>query len=151
MHGLLAAGTTIFPQAVGQGSTWNPMLLQKMGKAIADEASSCGVDQALSPLFDIISDARYGRSEECFSEDLFLAGQLGSAFVTGMQGDPTVTRKYLAFDKIMCAAKHFAAYSIPFAGVNLAPADIGERELRTMFLTPFKEAVIKASIYAVLK
>jgi len=150
LHGQLAAGTTIFPQAIAQGSTWNPELIEKMGKVIAYEASTSGVDQALSPLFDIIRDARYGRNEECFSEDPYLTGQLGSAFVTGMQGDPLETKNRIAFDKVMCTAKHFAAYSKPLAGINLAPADIGERELRTMFLPSFKEAVTKANIYAVM-
>lgn len=150
LHGQLAAGTTIFPQAIAQGSTWNPELIEKMGKVIAYEASTSGVDQALSPLFDIIRDARYGRNEECFSEDPYLTGQLGAAFVIGMQGNPLETKNHIAFDKVMCTAKHFAAYSKPLAGINLAPADIGERELRTMFLPSFKEAVTKANIYAVM-
>jgi beta-glucosidase len=50
----------------------------------------------------------------------------------------------------MCTAKHFAAYSIPVAGINLAPASIGERELRSMFLVPFKDVVQKANIYSVM-
>ena len=150
LHGQLAAGATIFPQAIAQGSTWNPGLIGQMGKVIAYEASSSGVDQALSPLFDLIRDARYGRVEECFAEDPYLVGQLGSAFVRGMQGEPSQTVKGIGADHVMCTAKHFAAYSKPLAGVNLAPADIGERELRSMFLPPFKEAVQQANIYAVM-
>ncbi len=150
LHGQLAAGATVFPQAIAQGSTWNPALIEQMGNVIAYEASTSGVDQALSPLFDLIRDARYGRVEECFSEDPYLVGQLGSAFVRGMQGDPAQTIYSIADGKVMCTAKHFAAYSKPLAGINLAPADIGERELRSMFLPPFKEAVQKANIYAVM-
>ncbi|NVM67295.1 beta-glucosidase [Mucilaginibacter sp. SG538B] len=150
LHGQLAAGATTFPQAIAQGSTWNPTLIQKMGAAIAYEASTSGVDQALSPLFDLIRDARYGRVEECFAEDPYLTGQLGSAFVRGMQGDPAQTRNAFAWDKVLCTGKHFAAYSKPLAGINLAPADIGERELRSMFLPPFREAVQEANIAAVM-
>lgn len=150
LHGQLAAGTTIFPQAIAQGSTWNPALIKEMGAAIADEASASGVDQALSPLFDLIRDPRYGRVEECYAEDPYLVGQLGVAFVTGMQGDPASTINSIAPGKVMCTAKHFAAYSIPIAGVNLAPAEVGERELRTMFLAPFRDAVQKANIYAIM-
>ena len=150
LHGQLAAGATIFPQAIAQGSTWNPGLIGQMGKVIAYEASSSGVDQALSPLFDLIRDARYGRVEECFAEDPYLVGQLGAAFVRGMQGEPSQTVNGIGADHVMCTAKHFAAYSKPLAGVNLAPADIGERELRSMFLPPFKEAVQQANIYAVM-
>lgn len=150
LHGQLAAGTTIFPQAIAQGSTWNPALIEQMGKVIAYEASSSGVDEALSPLFDLIRDARYGRVEECFAEDPYLVGQLGSAFVKGMQGDPAQTRVGIAANSVLCTGKHFAAYSKPIGGVNLAPADIGERELRSMFLPPFKEAVQNANIYAIM-
>ncbi|RYE37295.1 MAG: glycosyl hydrolase [Sphingobacteriaceae bacterium] len=150
LHGQLAAGATVFPQAIAQGSTWNPELIKQMGAVIADEASSSGVDQALSPLFDLIRDARYGRVEECFAEDPYLVSQMGSAFVTGMQGEPASSRKFIAANKVMCTAKHFAAYSKPLAGINLAPADIGERELRSMFLPPFKAAVQNANVYAVM-
>jgi beta-glucosidase len=150
LHGQLAAGATIFPQAIGQGSTWNPKLINQMGSVIAFEASSSGVDQALSPLFDLIRDPRFGRVEECFAEDPYLVSKLGSAFVTGMQGTAQQSRIGIGADKVMCTAKHFAAYSIPVGGINLAPTSIGERELRSIFLVPFKEAVQQANIYSVM-
>ena len=53
LHGQMALGATIFPQSIGLGSTWNPDLIQKMASVIAEEASLSGVDQALSPLFDV--------------------------------------------------------------------------------------------------
>jgi beta-glucosidase len=150
LHGQLAGGATIFPQAIAQGSTWNPALINQMGSVIAYEASSSGVDQALSPLFDLIRDPRFGRVEECFAEDPYLVSRMGSAFVTGMQGPAMQSRVGIGKDKVMGIAKHFAAYSIPVAGINLAPASIGERELRSMFLVPFKDAIKKANIYSVM-
>jgi beta-glucosidase len=150
LHGQLASGATIFPQAIAQGSSWNPTLIRQMSSVIAYEASSSGVDQALSPLFDLIRDPRFGRVEECYAEDPYLVSQMGTAFVTGMQGDAKESLIGLGKDKIMCTAKHFAAYSIPVAGINLAPASIGERELRSMFLVPFRDAVQKANIYSVM-
>lgn len=150
LHGQLAGGATIFPQSIAQGSTWNPALINQMGSVIAYEASSSGVDQALSPLFDLIRDPRFGRVEECFAEDPYLVSKLGSAFVTGMQGTAAQSRIGIGKDKVMTTAKHFAAYSIPVAGINLAPASVGERELRSMFLVPFKDAVQKANIYSVM-
>lgn len=150
LHGQLASGATIFPQAIAQGSSWNPALIKQMGSVIAYEASSSGVDQALSPLFDLIRDPRFGRVEECYAEDPYLVSRLGSAFVTGMQGDAGQSLLGIGKDKVMCTAKHFAAYSIPVAGINLAPASVGERELRSMFLVPFKDAVQKANIYSVM-
>ena len=150
LHGVLAAGSTIFPQAIGQGSTWNPELILQMGSVIATEATAMGIDQALSPLFDLIRDPRYGRNEECFAEDPFLVGQMGYAFVTGLQGFPAETKLGLAKNKIIATAKHFAGYSYSLAGINLAPTPVGERELRTMFLKPFEEVVRRGNIYALM-
>ncbi|TSD63305.1 glycosyl hydrolase [Inquilinus sp. KBS0705] len=150
LHGQLTGGATIFPQAIAQGSTWNPALIEKMGSVIAYEATSSGVDQALSPLFDLIRDPRFGRVEECLAEDPYLVGRLGSAFVTGMQGTAAQSRIGIGKDKVMTTAKHFAAYSIPVAGINLGPASVGERELRSVFLPPFRDAVQKANIYSVM-
>jgi len=150
LHGVLAAGCTIFPQTIAQGASWNPGLIKKMADVIASEASAIGIDQALSPLFDLIRDPRYGRVEECFAEDPFLVGSLGDAFVRGLQGPASETKSALADGKVMATAKHFAAYSYPLAGVNLAPAPIGERELRTMFLPPFEKAVRESNIYSIM-
>ncbi|SDT07650.1 beta-glucosidase [Mucilaginibacter mallensis] len=150
LHGQLAAGATIFPQAINQGCTFNPALIQQMGSVIAYEALSSGVDQALSPLFDLIRDPRYGRVEECYSEDPYLVTAMGTAFVRGMQGDAAQSRIGIGKDKVMCTAKHFAAYSITTAGINLSPAEIGERELRSMILPPFKAAIQQANIYSVM-
>jgi beta-glucosidase len=150
LHGQLAAGATIFPQAIAQGSSWNPALIKQMSSTVAYEASSSGVDQALSPLFDIIRDPRYGRVEECYSEDPYLVTQMGVAFVTGMQGEASQTKTGIGPNKLMCTAKHFAAYSLTTAGVNLSPAEVGERELRSMVLPSFKAAVQQANIYSVM-
>lgn len=150
LHGQLAFGATIFPQAIAQGSTWNPALIEKMGSVIAEEASLSGVDQALSPLFDLARDPRYGRVEECFGEDPFHVAEMGKAFVIGMQGDPTITKDSIQENKLMCTAKHFAAYSTPIAGINLAPVNVGPRDLRSLHLYPFKKAIEEANIYAVM-
>lgn len=150
LHGVLAYGATIFPQAIAQGATWNPSLIEKMGAAIAEEASALGVDQALSPLFDIIRDARYGRNEECYGEDPYLVGEIGCAFVRGMQGQPEQTRRGLPAGKVACTAKHFAGYSQPLTGINLGPASLGEREMRSTHLVPFEMAVREANVYAVM-
>lgn len=150
LHGLLAYGATIYPQAIAQGSTWNPELIERMSAQIAEEASSVGVDQALSPLFDLIRDPRYGRNEECYAEDPYLVAEIGKAFVTGMQGKPDQTRTGIPEGKLMCTAKHFAGYSVPAAGINLAPASLGEREMRTLYLYPFEKVVKEANVYSVM-
>lgn len=150
IHGQLAIGATIFPQAIGLGSTWNPFLIEDMASVIASEATQSGVKQALSPVFDLARDPRYGRVEECYGEDPYLVKEMGVAFVKGMQGDPELTKLNLASNKMICTAKHFMAYSIPQAGINLGPASIGERELRTLHMYPFEAAVKEANIYSIM-
>ncbi|NNE98367.1 MAG: glycosyl hydrolase [Pyrinomonadaceae bacterium] len=150
LHGQLAFGATIFPQTIAQGSTWNPDLIKKMGAVIAQEASLSGVDQALSPIFDLARDPRYGRFEESFGEDPFHVAEMGKAFVIGMQGDPLITKTKIPENKLMCTAKHFVAYSSPFAGINLGPNNLGPRDLRDLHIYPFKKAIQEANIYAIM-
>ncbi|PIE99760.1 MAG: glycosyl hydrolase [Maribacter sp.] len=150
LHGQLAFGATIFPQAIAQGSTWNKELIQKMSSMIAYEASLSGVDQALSPLFDLARDPRYGRVEECYGEDPFHVAEMGKSFVIGMQGDPKVTKNHIPDNKLMCTAKHFVAYSTPVAGINLGPNNVGPRDLRNLHLYPFKKVIQEANIYSVM-
>lgn len=151
LHGQLAMGATIFPQAIAQGSTWNPALVERMASIIALEASASGVDQALSPLFDLAREPRYGRTEECYGEDPYLVARMGVAFVEGMQGKAEYTRVHgIAPGKLMCTAKHFAGYSVPAGGINLAPSSLGEREMRTLHLYPFEKVVKEANVCAVM-
>ncbi|KAA5821861.1 glycosyl hydrolase [Algibacter amylolyticus] len=150
LHGQLAFGATIFPQTIGQGSTWNPELIKKMGATIAQEASLSGVDQALSPIFDLSRDPRFGRAEETFGEDPYLVAEMGKAFVIGMQGDPEVTKTHIPDGKLMCTAKHYVAYSTPIAGINLGPNNIGPRELRDLHLYPFQKVIQEANIYSLM-
>ena len=134
LHGYMVYGATIFPQAIAQGSTWNPGLIRKMSGIIAMEAAVTGVDQALSPLFDVARDPRYGRMEECYGEDPFHVAEMGKAFVIGMQGDPEITKNHIPDNHIICTAKHFVAYSTPVAGLNMGPCEIGPRSLRSLHL-----------------
>ena len=150
LHGQLAFGATIFPQAIAQGSTWNPGLIQKMSSVVAHEASLSGVDQALSPLFDLARDPRYGRVEECYGEDPYHVAEMGKAFVIGMQGDPDITKSRIPDNKLMCTAKHFVAYSTPIAGINLGPNNVGPRDLRDLHIYPFKKVIQEANIYSVM-
>ena len=75
---------------------------------------------------------------------------MGVAFVTGMQGEASQTRSGIAEGKLACTAKHFVAYSVPEAGINLAPSLVGERTLRELHFVPFKAAVQEANVYSLM-
>jgi len=150
MHGILARGATNFPQTIGQGSTWNTELIRQMAEIIAYEGSLIGCDQAFSPLFDIARDPRYGRVEECFGEDPYLVAEMGKAFVIGMQGDPVITKELIPDHHIIGTAKHYVGYSMPVAGVNIAPVEVGPRDFRDLHLYPFEKAVREANVYSIM-
>jgi len=101
LHGFSTG--TIFPAQIGLAATWNPQLARQTGAAIAAEARATGVDMLFAPVLDLAREPRWGRVEEDFGEDPYLTGQMGLAYVEGMQGDS------LASDHTVVAEpKHFA-------------------------------------------
>jgi beta-glucosidase len=136
---------TVFPAPIGLAATWDPWIAQQTGAAIAAEARSNGVDMILAPVLDLARDPRWGRIEEDFGEDPYLTGQMGLAYVRGAQGES------LASDHTVVAEpKHFAGHGSPEGGTNTSPVHMGERELRTMMLPPFAEAIREGHAMAVM-
>jgi len=148
LHGGLSIGTTIYPQTIAQGSTWNPDLIREMASAIAAEIRACGVVQALAPMLDLARDPRWGRVEECFGECPYLVSRFSVAYIQGMQGSDLGDR--LPPDKLLCMSKVMAGYCVPRSGLNIASASLGERELRSIFLVPHEAAVKEAHVAAVM-
>ncbi len=146
LHGLLSPGATVFPQAITMASSWNPELLKKMAAATAKEGRAVGVSQALSPDLDLAREPRWGRCEETYGEDPYLTSQLGLAYIQGMQG----TTKAIGPDNVACMLKHFAAHGSPESGVNLAPVQLGDRELYSTYLPPFRTAIIEGQAASVM-
>ncbi len=150
LHGYMAHEATIYPQAVAQGATWNPGLIKEMASMIAEEASYSGVDQALSPLFDLARDPRWGRAEECYGEDPYHVKTMGVAFVNGLQGESAESEIGIKKGKLAATSKHYVAYSVADGGLNLGPATVDERTLRDIHLYPFEGAVKEANIYSLM-
>ncbi len=130
IEGILQNDCTIFPQALAQGSTFNPELIQQMTGAAGQEAQVIGIHQILSPVLDIARELRWGRIEETFGEDPYLISQMGIAFVSGYQ-------KYA----ITCTPKHFVAHGSPSGGLNCASVEGGERQLQNLYLYPFRNVI----------
>jgi beta-glucosidase len=131
LHGCVHGGSTVYPQAIALGSTFNPLLVTEMTRAITRELKVQGIDQVLSPDLDLARELRWGRVEETYGEDPYLVGRMGIAYVKGFTEN-----------NIICTPKHFAAHGSPRGGLNLSSVAGGERELRSLYLKPF-EAVIK--------
>ncbi|MBT7053615.1 MAG: glycoside hydrolase family 3 protein, partial [Lentisphaerae bacterium] len=146
LHGHMSVGATVFPQAIGLASTWNAELVENVASAAALEASSVGVNQALAPDLDLARDPRWGRVEETYGEDPYLCERLGVAYVFGVQG----RKEVVGPDHLIATPKHFAAHGSPQAGINLAPVAAGQRELHSVYLPPFKAAVMEAGALSVM-
>ena len=140
IHGMVAYGATIFPQMVNMGSTWNRSLIEELASANALEHSVVGMTQEFGPSLDCAVDPRWGRVEECFGQDPYHVAEIGMAYIKGRQGGLS-NGAMLREDKIHSIIKHFAGYSKPLTGINLAPASMSEREFRTIFLYPFRRVI----------
>lgn len=146
LHGVMMSGATVFPQAIARGSSWNVDLERKVGEVIAREAKSRGSNLSLSPNLDLARDPRYGRTEETYGEDPYLASRMGVAIVSGMQGDTYNIGK----DHIGATIKHFGASGQPLGGLNLSPNYMSERMMREADLVPFRAAVEEAKVASVM-
>ncbi len=143
LSGFTAWGATVFPQAIGMGSTFDPDIIYQVTSAIRKQMRALGAHQGLSPVLDIPRDPRWGRTEETFGEDPYLVSRMASAYIKGLQGEDFESG-------IIATAKHFPAYGISEGGRNLAPARASERELREVFLFPFEVAVREARAGSVM-
>jgi beta-glucosidase len=146
LHGFMEYGSTSFPQALGLASTWDPELVHQVFTAAGEEAGARGAGQVFSPVLDIARDPRWGRTEETYGEDPFLAARMGVAAITGLQGDAFSINRH----HVVATAKHFAVHGQPEGGTNTAPGNYSERIIRENFLVPFQAAVQEAHVGSVM-
>ena len=135
-HGHMAIGTTVFPTALSQASTFDQDLMHRMGEVIALEARLQGAGVGYGPVIDIAREPRWSRMEETFGEDPYLTGVLATEIVKGMQGEEMTDGKH-----VFSTLKHFAAYGIPEGGLNGECANVGMRALLSEYVPQFKRAV----------
>lgn len=140
LHGLQGAEATSFPQAIALASSWDPDLVQRVMSVVAGEVRARGAQQVLAPVVDVARDPRWGRIEETYGEDPYLATRLGVAAVRGFQGTgPTIQPGH-----VIATLKHMAGHGQPESGMNVGPAPFGERTMRDVFFPPFKAGVQEA-------
>lgn len=146
IHGnALVSGTTVYPTPIGQASSFDPVLVEKVSHEAALEVRATGAHWTFTPNVDVARDARWGRTGETFGEDPYLVSRMGVATIKGFQGkDCTGTEVALA------CAKHLIAGSEPSNGTNAAPMDVSERTLREVYLPPYKAAVEEAKVFTLM-
>jgi beta-xylosidase len=139
LAGFAAWGATIYPVPPAWGASFDPELVGEMAGRIGRDLRSVGVHQGLAPVLDVVRDLRWGRVEETIGEDPCLVGEIGAAYVRGLQSAGVVA-----------TLKHFAAYAASALGRNHAPVHIGPRELADVILPPFEHAVLAGGVRSVM-
>ena len=132
IHGhCLNKRATVFSTQLSMACSFSPELVKKMGRATAREVSADGLHWTFSPVLCLGRDLRWGRIDETFGEDWYLASRLGAAIIKGYQTDNLVA----------ACAKHYLAYGEATGGRDAYNVEITERYAREIFLKPFKAAV----------
>ncbi|MDH6218630.1 glycoside hydrolase family 3 N-terminal domain-containing protein [Streptomyces pseudovenezuelae] len=145
-HGHMALDGTVLPVNLAVGATWDPELYERAAAYAAAELRARGGHVALVAALDIARDPRWGRTEECFGEDPYLAARLTEALVRGMQGAPG---EHFAADKTPVVLKHFAGQGATVGGRNSAESALSSRELHEIHL-PAARAGVRAGAAAVM-
>ena len=142
IRGLCHDRATYFPAQCGQGATWNKKLIARIGEVEAKEAVALGYTNIYSPILDIAQDPRWGRCVETYGEDPYLVGELGKQMITSLQ-------KY----NLVATPKHFAVYSISIGGRDgktRTDPHVAPREMRTLYIEPFRMAFQEAGALGVM-
>ncbi len=129
LHGLVRAGATAFPQAIALAASWDTTLMNQVAAAIATETKQRGIRQILSPVVNLTSDVRWGRTEETYGEDPVLSAAMGIAFVRAFEECGIIT-----------TPKHFVS-NVGDGGRDSYPVHINERLLEELYFPPFKKAI----------
>ncbi len=137
-HGHQALGGGLLPVNLAAGATFDPEALKEGYEACGRQLKSGHVELALMSALDMLRDPRWGRSEECYSEDPYLSSRMAAAAVTGMQSEG-----------VSCVAKHFCGQGETTGGVNASAARIGEQELREIHF-PAMQACCDAGVDGVM-
>ncbi|MGC8670413.1 MAG: glycoside hydrolase family 3 protein [Thermoprotei archaeon] len=129
LHGCVARHSTVFPQAIALGATWDPELVGRVASAIAKETRNRGIRQCLSPVVNLTWDVRAGRTEETFGEDPTLAASLARSYVEAFSRE-----------KVIATPKHFIMNFVGEGGRDSGEIHLSERIIRETELIPFEES-----------
>ena len=135
----MVKGTTVYPSPITISSSFTDTLAYQVGIQTAKEIRAAGSHWAFTPNIDVLRDPRWGRVGETFGEDPLLVSNMGSSMIKGLQET----------NKVIACAKHFIAGSEPVNGLNASPMDISDRNMREIYLKPFKKAV-ESGVYSVM-
>src|SRR5947208_9591174 len=157
LHGVVADGTTEFPEPIGLAATFDTPRIHEMATAIGIEGRVVH-DQSLqdgnsgffrgldfwAPNVNIFRDPRWGRGQETYGEDPFLSARLAVAFVTGMQGDDP------HYYRVISTPKHYAVHSGPEPTRHFTDVDVSKHDEEDTYLPAFRAAVVEGKAGSVM-
>lgn len=144
VHGLsYVSGSTVTPHNLALAATRDEELVTKLAEIAREEHLAVGVRMALSPDADLITDPRWGRNQECYSEDTDVVQSLIVAAVQALQGGSELTE-----DSVIATVKHFPGSGGQTDGVDGTPLTIQEDSI-DLHLAGFR-AAIEAGVAAVM-
>jgi len=136
IHGLCHERATPLPAPINTGSTWNKKLVYQAGKIVGREAKALGYTNVYAPILDPARDQRWRRVVECYGENPFMIGEMGTQMVLGIQEQGVAS-----------TLKHYAVYSVPKGGRDgnaRTDPHVAPREMYELYLYPFKKVIKEA-------
>ncbi|NLW97197.1 MAG: glycoside hydrolase family 3 protein, partial [Xanthomonadaceae bacterium] len=159
LHGAMGPlPTTNFPEPIGLAATFDPALVQRVAAAIGTEvrglhalARQTGRTGRIgtglntwSPNINIFRDPRWGRGQETYGEDPFLAARMGVAYVRGIQGDAP------GLYDVIATPKHYAVHSGPESTRHHANVYVSRRDLEDTYLPAFRAAIVEGGAGSIM-
>jgi len=129
-HGVMALGSEVFPTNLGLGCMFHDELYGKIMASVGKEIALSANHMGFTAMLDVARDPRWGRTEECLSEDPYLIGRYAKSGVKGFK----------TANALLCC-KHFCAAGDSYGGLNTAEVNVGRRELHDIHLTGAKNAI----------
>ncbi len=150
LHGNMGEGSTVFPVPIALASTWDLDLIERVFRVGALQTRIRGTHHVLGPNLDLARDPRWGRTEETYGEDPYLASRIAVTVVKTLQGDATYENPKIDDEHVIATGKHYAGHGQPEGGTNIGPVNLSERILRETHFAPFEAAVKEADLFSIM-
>jgi beta-glucosidase len=150
LHGNMGEGATVFPVPLSLAASWDTDLVSRVFKVGARQTRVRGSHHVLGPNMDLAREPRWGRTEETYGEDPYLASEMVVAVVKALQGDANHNSPKFGEMNVVATGKHFAGHGQPENGTNVGPVNISERLLRETHFATFEAAVKRANLLSIM-